>query len=41
VHGDHYDNRCIGVFTVDDDRIMSVIEYADTRHVAAVLFREE
>lgn len=38
VHGGRYDNRCIGVFTVRDGRIASVVEYADTRHVAAALF---
>ena len=38
VHGGAYDNRCIGIYTVRDGRIVSVIEYADTRHVAAVLF---
>ena len=38
VHGGTYDNRCIGIYTVRDGRIVSVIEYADTRHVAAVLF---
>ncbi|WP_425548961.1 nuclear transport factor 2 family protein [Actinomadura meridiana] len=38
VHGDTYDNRCIGVYTVRDDQIVSVTEYADTAHVAATLF---
>ncbi len=38
VHGGTYDNRCIGIYTVRDGRIVSVIEYTDTRHVAAVLF---
>ncbi|MFF4806015.1 nuclear transport factor 2 family protein [Streptomyces sp. NPDC001351] len=38
VHGTTYDNRCIGIYTVRDGRITSVIEYADTQHVAAVLF---
>jgi ketosteroid isomerase-like protein len=38
VHGGAYDNRCIGIYTVRDGRIASVIEYADTRHVAATLF---
>jgi uncharacterized protein (TIGR02246 family) len=38
VYGGTYDNRCIGIYTVRDGRIVSVIEYADTRHVAAVLF---
>src|SRR5690349_21462267 len=38
VHGGTYDNRCIGIYTVRDGKIVSVIEYADTRHVAATLF---
>lgn len=38
VHGGTYDNRCIGIYTVRDGRIASVVEYADTRHVAATLF---
>ncbi|GLY82373.1 nuclear transport factor 2 family protein [Actinoallomurus iriomotensis] len=38
VYGGTYDNRCIGVYTVRDGRIASVVEYADTRHVAAALF---
>ena len=38
VHGADYDNRCIGVYTVEAGRITSVVEYADTRHVAATLF---
>jgi ketosteroid isomerase-like protein len=38
VHGADYDNRCIGVYTVRDGHIVSVVEYADTRHVAATLF---
>ncbi|WP_371614493.1 nuclear transport factor 2 family protein [Streptomyces sp. NBC_00454] len=38
VHGGTYDNRCVGIFKVRDGRISSVVEYADTRHVAAVLF---
>jgi ketosteroid isomerase-like protein len=38
VYGTSYDNRCIGIYTVDDGRITSVIEYADTQHVAAALF---
>jgi len=41
VYGTSYDNRCIGVFTVHDGQITSVIEYADTRHVAAALFPGE
>ncbi|MFF4017375.1 nuclear transport factor 2 family protein [Streptomyces sp. NPDC001843] len=38
VHGGTYDNRCIGIYTVRDGKIASVVEYADTRHVAATLF---
>lgn len=38
VHGAAYDNRCIGIYTVIDGLITSVIEYADTGHVAATLF---
>ncbi|MFI0717040.1 nuclear transport factor 2 family protein [Streptomyces inhibens] len=38
VHGSIYDNRCLGIFTVRDGKITSVIEYADTHHVAATLF---
>lgn len=38
IHGDTYDNRCIAVFTVHNGHITSVTEYADTHHVAAVLF---
>ena len=38
VRGGAYDNRCVGIYTVRDGRIVSVIEYADTRHVAEVLF---
>ncbi|MEW1861072.1 nuclear transport factor 2 family protein [Streptomyces sp. NBC_00669] len=38
VYGGAYDNRCIGIYTVRDGRITSVVEYADTRHVAATLF---
>lgn len=38
VHGGSYDNRCLGIFTVRDGKIVSVVEYADTRHVAATLF---
>ncbi|WP_030411203.1 nuclear transport factor 2 family protein [Streptomyces sp. NRRL S-1448] len=40
VHGDRYDNRCLGIYTVRDGRITSVIEYADTHHVARTLFRD-
>ncbi|MEU1308095.1 nuclear transport factor 2 family protein [Streptomyces cinnamoneus] len=38
VHGGTYDNRCIGIYTVRDGKITSVIEYADTQHVAMTLF---
>ncbi|MFI6793291.1 nuclear transport factor 2 family protein [Nonomuraea sp. NPDC050383] len=38
VYGGTYDNRCVGIYTVRDGRIVSVVEYADTRHVAATLF---
>jgi ketosteroid isomerase-like protein len=38
VHGTAYDNRCLGIFTVHDGKITSVVEYADTHHVAAALF---
>jgi len=38
VYGGTYDNRCIGIYTVRGGHIVSVIEYADTRHVAAALF---
>jgi uncharacterized protein len=37
VGGAAYDNRCIGVFTVREGLITSVVEYADTQHVAEVL----
>ncbi|MEU7167208.1 nuclear transport factor 2 family protein [Streptomyces morookaense] len=39
-NGAAYDNRCAAVFTVRDGRITSVREYADTQHVASVLFPE-
>ncbi|MFC7263020.1 nuclear transport factor 2 family protein [Streptomyces lutosisoli] len=38
VYGGTYDNRCIGIYTIRDGKIASVIEFADTRHVAAALF---
>ncbi|MEU1401769.1 nuclear transport factor 2 family protein [Streptomyces sp. NPDC005728] len=41
VYGGTYDNRCIGIYTVRDGKIASVIEYADTRHVAETLFPNE
>lgn len=37
-NGSAYDNRCAGIFTVRDGKIVSVVEYADTHHVAATLF---
>ncbi|MBF9069770.1 nuclear transport factor 2 family protein [Streptacidiphilus fuscans] len=40
LHGHRYDNRCIGVFTIRDGKIVSVREYADTLHVAQTLFAE-
>jgi uncharacterized protein (TIGR02246 family) len=39
-NGAVYDNRCAAVFTVRDGKITSVREYADTHHVATVLFPE-
>ncbi|MFG3011873.1 nuclear transport factor 2 family protein [Streptomyces cinerochromogenes] len=38
VQGGTYDNRCLGIYTVRDGKIVSVVEYADTHHVAATLF---
>ncbi|KUN09867.1 limonene-1,2-epoxide hydrolase [Streptomyces yokosukanensis] len=38
VYGGAYDNRCLGIYTVRDGKIASVVEYADTQHVAATLF---
>lgn len=38
--GAAYRNRCLGVFVVRGGRIASVREYADTHHVAEVLFPE-
>ena len=38
VRGAGYHNRCVGIYTVRDGRITSVVEYADTGHVAATLF---
>jgi ketosteroid isomerase-like protein len=37
-NGAEYHNRCLGVFTVQNGRITSVREYADTRHTADALF---
>nr|WSX77047.1 nuclear transport factor 2 family protein [Streptomyces sp. NBC_00899] len=36
--GAPYSNRCLGVFTVEAGRITAIREYADTHHVAEVLF---
>jgi ketosteroid isomerase-like protein len=36
--GAAYDNRCSGVFTVRDGRILAVHEYLDTDHARKVLF---
>ncbi|MER6811976.1 nuclear transport factor 2 family protein [Spirillospora sp. NPDC000708] len=36
--GKIYDNRCAGIYVVRDGRIVSVKEYADTRHVERTLF---
>ncbi len=36
--GAAYDNRCGGVFTVRDGRIVAVREYLDTDHARRVLF---
>jgi ketosteroid isomerase-like protein len=38
VDGGTYDNRCIGIYTVRDGKITSIVEYTDTQHVAATLF---
>lgn len=40
-NGAAYDNRCAGIFTVRDGRIVSVREYADTLHVVRSLFPDE
>jgi NADPH:quinone reductase-like Zn-dependent oxidoreductase/ketosteroid isomerase-like protein len=40
VNGVEYHNKCAGVFTVRDGHIISVREYADTHHVAAVMFSD-
>ncbi|QMU67144.1 nuclear transport factor 2 family protein [Streptacidiphilus sp. P02-A3a] len=36
--GGQYDQSCIAIFTVHDDRITSVREYFDTDHARRVLF---
>lgn len=41
VHGGSYDNRCLGIYTVRDGKIVSVVEYADTHHVAMTLFPQQ
>ncbi|WP_052443105.1 nuclear transport factor 2 family protein [Streptacidiphilus neutrinimicus] len=38
VNGHVYDDRCLGVFTVRDGKIVSVREYTDTQHVERTLF---
>lgn len=38
VYGGTYHNRCLGIYTVRDGKIVSVVEYADTKHVAETLF---
>jgi uncharacterized protein len=35
VAGEDYENRCAGVFTVRDGRIVAVREYMDTQYAAA------
>ncbi|MFI9269749.1 nuclear transport factor 2 family protein [Kitasatospora sp. NPDC052896] len=37
-NGRTYDNRCLGVFTVREGRIVAVREYLDTLHAARTLF---
>ena len=39
-NGATYDNRCAAIFTVEGGKITAVREYADTHHVATVLFAE-
>ncbi|MET8622671.1 nuclear transport factor 2 family protein [Kitasatospora sp. NPDC004669] len=36
-NGAAYENRCLGVFTVENGRITAVREYLDTHHVAQTL----
>ncbi|NUU23632.1 MAG: SnoaL-like domain-containing protein [Streptomycetaceae bacterium] len=38
VEGAEYHNKCAGIFTVRDGRIVSVREYADTLHTSRVLY---
>lgn len=40
-NGAAYDNRCAGIFTVREGRIVSVREYADTLHVVRSLFPDQ
>lgn len=39
--GAGYDNRCAGIFTVREGRIVSVREYCDTLHVVRSLFPDQ
>ncbi|WP_395297123.1 nuclear transport factor 2 family protein [Kitasatospora hibisci] len=39
-NGSAYDNRCLGIFTVENGLITAVREYLDTRHAARTLFAE-
>lgn len=37
-NGSAYDNRCLGIFTVENGLITAVREYLDTQHAARTLF---
>ncbi|MEV0536649.1 nuclear transport factor 2 family protein [Kitasatospora sp. NPDC050463] len=37
-NGAAYDNRCLGIFTVENGLITAVREYLDTQHAARTLF---
>ncbi|MFD0346517.1 nuclear transport factor 2 family protein [Kitasatospora aburaviensis] len=39
-NGSTYDNRCLGIFTVENGLITAVREYLDTQHAARTLFAE-
>ncbi|MCG6495324.1 nuclear transport factor 2 family protein [Kitasatospora sp. A2-31] len=39
-NGSAYDNRCLGIFTVENGLITAVREYLDTQHAARTLFAE-
>jgi hypothetical protein len=41
LHGEPYENHCIGVFTVQDGRIQAVREYVDTLHAQRKLYASE